>query len=206
MFLQLLCDKSGTDYSDYSFKDARKLDAYKLRNAVLELVSHCKNAALIPTLDGTGQYFEPKAWKFTADDAARALELFWHYEVEIPQDLATMKPLCTPEELVTYALQTIAKGIPLPGDKLTVVAFDDMLYLPVVLNITLARYALCLTDESQDFNLCQIKMLERIVSDGARTIFVGDPNQALYHFRGADALAFEKIGAMLEKSRPLTRH
>lgn len=40
----------------------------------------------------------------------------------------------------------------------------------------------------------------------ARIVFVGDPNQALYHFRGADSEAFAKIGRMVERTHNLTRH
>ncbi len=52
------------------------------------------------------------------------------------------------------------------------------------------KYDVVLMDEIQDFNRCQLVMAQKLREAGARVIGVGDPNQAMYLFRGADAEAF----------------
>jgi len=54
-------------------------------------------------------------------------------------------------------------------------------------------YDVVLMDEVQDFNMCQLVMANKLREAGARVVGVGDPNQAMYLFRGADSAAFEKL-------------
>lgn len=55
------------------------------------------------------------------------------------------------------------------------------------------EYNVILLDEVQDFNMCQLVMAKKLKEAGARVVAVGDPNQAMYLFRGADAEAFQKL-------------
>lgn len=59
------------------------------------------------------------------------------------------------------------------------------------------KYQYVLVDEVQDFNKSQKVLLEQLVHAGARVVAVGDPNQGMYRFRGADDEAFKDITAML---------
>lgn len=59
------------------------------------------------------------------------------------------------------------------------------------------QYSVVLADEVQDFNNCQKIMLKKLHEAGARIIAVGDPNQAIYMFRGADNNAFKDLESML---------
>jgi ATP-dependent exoDNAse (exonuclease V) beta subunit len=81
-----------------------------------------------------------------------------------------------------------------------------MLWLPLCLDLPLEVYDLVMTDESQDFNTCQHMMLDRIIKAcGGRAIVVGDRNQSLYGFRGADPRSFDRIAEVLRKNgRKLT--
>lgn len=55
------------------------------------------------------------------------------------------------------------------------------------------QYDVVLADEVQDFNVCQQIMLKKLSEAGARIVAVGDENQAIYAFRGADAGAFSAL-------------
>jgi superfamily I DNA/RNA helicase len=55
-----------------------------------------------------------------------------------------------------------------------------------------------LVDETQDLNAVQIAIVLRIRKPDGRTIAIGDENQAIYGFRGADADAMDKVIAALE--------
>lgn len=74
-----------------------------------------------------------------------------------------------------------------------IVDFDDMLYMTVKNNLTLPTYDYVLVDETQDLNAVQIAIILRIRKANGRTIAVGDANQAIYGFRGADADAMDKV-------------
>jgi DNA helicase-2/ATP-dependent DNA helicase PcrA len=53
-----------------------------------------------------------------------------------------------------------------------------------------ARYPFILVDEFQDANFAQIKILSALAGGDANIFGVGDPDQAIYRFRGASSAAF----------------
>jgi superfamily I DNA/RNA helicase len=55
------------------------------------------------------------------------------------------------------------------------------------------HYDVVLADEIQDFNKCQQIMLQKLKQAGARIIGVGDKNQSIYSFRGADSQSFDTV-------------
>lgn len=69
-----------------------------------------------------------------------------------------------------------------------------------------------LTDEFQDANFAQIQILARLAGSEANIFAVGDPDQAIYRFRGASSAAFELFDrhfpnanrVVLEKNRRST--
>ena len=54
-----------------------------------------------------------------------------------------------------------------------------------------ARARFILADEFQDANFAQIQILRCLAGAGGNVFAVGDPDQAIYHFRGATSAAFE---------------
>jgi DNA helicase II / ATP-dependent DNA helicase PcrA len=78
--------------------------------------------------------------------------------------------------------------------------FDDMVWLPIVKNLTQLKYDRVFVDETQDLNAAQIELVMRAVTQTGRILAVGDPRQAIYRFRGADENAFtrvkERLGAL----------
>jgi superfamily I DNA/RNA helicase len=63
------------------------------------------------------------------------------------------------------------------------ITFDDMIWLPVIHNLPLFRYDLLIVDEAQDLNRCQ-QVLAKLA--GNRLMLIGDENQAIFGFAGAD--------------------
>jgi DNA helicase-2/ATP-dependent DNA helicase PcrA len=53
-----------------------------------------------------------------------------------------------------------------------------------------ARARFILVDEFQDANFAQVKILERLAGESGNIFAVGDPDQAIYRFRGASSAAF----------------
>jgi superfamily I DNA/RNA helicase len=68
--------------------------------------------------------------------------------------------------------------------------YDDMVWLPVVLDLPVIRYDLLLVDEAQDLNRAQQALAKRC---GYRLILCGDPRQAIYGFAGADADSMPRL-------------
>jgi DNA helicase II / ATP-dependent DNA helicase PcrA len=54
-----------------------------------------------------------------------------------------------------------------------------------------ARARFILADEFQDANLAQIRVLTRLAGSAGNLFAVGDPDQAIYRFRGASSAAFD---------------
>lgn len=83
------------------------------------------------------------------------------------------------------------------------VDFDDLLFLPVklfrefpeVLEHYQNRWRYLLIDEYQDTNHAQYELVKRLVEKSGNLFVVGDPDQSIYSWRGADIhniLNFEK--------------
>jgi len=70
--------------------------------------------------------------------------------------------------------------------------FDDMILHCLKEKPKFKWYKYVFVDEAQDLNQVQIALLEDIKKN-ARLVAVGDPNQAIYGFRGADDKAFWDI-------------
>ncbi len=70
--------------------------------------------------------------------------------------------------------------------------YSDMVYCPVFYDLKLSGYKTVLVDESQDCPALRIEFLEKCCQN-AQIIAVGDPNQSIFAWNGADAGAMEKI-------------
>lgn len=75
------------------------------------------------------------------------------------------------------------------------VDFDDMLYIAVRDRLSLPKFDFIFVDEAQDTNMIQREILRMIMRPNARMVAVGDPAQAIYGFRGADARSLALIGS-----------
>ena len=65
------------------------------------------------------------------------------------------------------------------------ISFNDMVWLPVALNLVRPTYDLVTVDEAQDMNLLQLLMARGACKPTGRVVIVGDSRQAIYGFRGA---------------------
>ncbi len=62
---------------------------------------------------------------------------------------------------------------------------------PAVLTAAVSRAKFILVDEFQDVNFAQVKLLARLAGNQGNIFAVGDPDQAIYRFRGASSAAFD---------------
>ncbi len=69
-------------------------------------------------------------------------------------------------------------------------AYELLQQDPAVLSTERKRARFILVDEFQDANFAQVKILAALAGDEHNVFAVGDPDQAIYHFRGASSAAF----------------
>jgi DNA helicase-2/ATP-dependent DNA helicase PcrA len=70
-----------------------------------------------------------------------------------------------------------------------------------VLEAERARYPFILVDEFQDANFAQIQILSALAGPDANIFGVGDPDQAIYRFRGASSAAFHLFRRSFPQSK-----
>jgi len=61
-----------------------------------------------------------------------------------------------------------------------------------------------LLDEFQDVNLAQVELAQLLAGSGQNLFAVGDPDQAIYRFRGASSAAFQEFAKRFPKTRRVT--
>jgi len=79
-----------------------------------------------------------------------------------------------------------------------IIDFDDMIWIPLMLNMSANKYDLIIVDELQDTNPAQIELAIRSINPNGSIIGVGDRNQSIYGFRGADVNAIPNLINRLE--------
>jgi len=83
--------------------------------------------------------------------------------------------------------------------------YDDMIWIPLVKNWSLPQFDVLFVDEAQDFNEMQRELIVRCTTNG-RCIIVGDKNQAIYGFRGADSNSMSIFSKRLVKMGKKVEH
>lgn len=154
------------------FPGLNNKDRRRIRKATFKLIELSKNFGCRPG----------------DTDRITAVMNKYQFDLEEQQDYETAVYLTN--EVLTLSV---------PGKKYgCMYDYTDMLWWPVVMDMSFPKYDVVLADEVQDFCECQIQMMARLADGGARIVIVGDPYQAIYRFRGADAAAFKRLCAMLD--------
>lgn len=89
------------------------------------------------------------------------------------------------------ACQQRHRGFAYPMDP-NVIDFDDMVTLPFYLEAQPKKFRLVMVDEAQDLSSAQLDLVLKCRADGGRMVFVGDENQAIFAFAGADSSSWKE--------------
>lgn len=79
-----------------------------------------------------------------------------------------------------------------------VIDWEDMVWLPTANQLPMPSYDLLIVDEAQDLSRGQQELALRA---GKRIVFVGDANQSLYAFAGADSASINRLGNILKQTK-----
>lgn len=115
-------------------------------------------------------------------------ELADYYDIELADDKKDYR-----EQVYNLVPDVLNKCLDVRHD--LIMDFDDMIWLPVALDLPVDKYDLLLVDEAQDLNRCQQALARKA---GRRLVFCGDPRQAIYGFAGADAESMTRLGEELK--------
>lgn len=115
-------------------------------------------------------------------------------------------PLPDHDKLVDQGIGVACDALRLSNDLCgEVIDMDDMLYAPLIHNVRIFQVDWLLGDEMQDSNPARRALCRRMLKPGGRAIFVGDPNQAIQGFTGADNDALDLLSEEFGcKTMPLT--
>src|SRR5262249_13401384 len=153
-----------------------------------------------------------------ADPAAAGLRRGFRIAGEAERKAVLAERLAVPERKAERLLRAISKAKRTPAtpsaevpaamrayrDALAAanaVDFDDLVALPVAAlasDSTLAarwreRFRFISIDEFQDVDEQQYRLMQLLAPPGSNLCVIGDPNQAIYGFRGADAACFTRF-------------
>lgn len=92
--------------------------------------------------------------------------------------------------LQSAVLEVLNRGI---QSAALVISYEDMVWLPVQLDMPVANYDFLCVDEAQDLNKAQLELVLKAHNSGARGIYVGDENQAIMGFSASDSRSIANI-------------
>ena len=88
----------------------------------------------------------------------------------------------------------VIEGLALCVKQYQRVEFADMVFLPIAMNLAIEKFDYVYLDESQDASPSKIELVLRALKPGvSKLISIGDKNQAIFAFTGADAHAMDTI-------------
>ena len=158
-----------------------KVNNFKLRNIIDDMLGRDFYAQPLTKLISL-----IKGSMVEGDDKKSIYRLIDEYNIEFKSDR---------EEII--AIDSIPAILNQCKRNTAMIDFDDMIWLPLVLDMPLPIFDTLYVDEAQDFNEMQRELISRCVANG-RCIIVGDPNQAIYGFRGADSNSMDMFVRRLE--------
>lgn len=168
-----------------------KADQTKTTKIINDIFPHLSNSKRKKIRRATKRLIPlAKAFACNPNDTDKIASVMGKYgfDLETPEDYTEVVNLTS--TVLTLSLPVSKYGL--------VYNYDDMLWWPIVMDMTFPKYDCVFADECQDFNDCQIEMMLRLGLAGARLVIVGDPYQAVYRFRGANSEAFGKLCKVLE--------
>ena len=93
------------------------------------------------------------------------------------------------EKGIKYAITILIEN----NNRPSIIDYDDMIYLPLILKLKAFRVDNLLIDESQDINPSRLELAKKLVKENGRVIAVGDGKQSIFGFAGSLPNAIETI-------------
>lgn len=178
----------------------------KNRRVVSEIVSMCKQLCIVP------KRLPQRGLGYLSVEVLDAI--CEHYGIDIADTHKAPKKAKLEEIAAVQASnrENVKKVYKLANfvlreniKKTKVIDFGDQLYLPVINRVPFKKYDIVFVDEAQDISDIQRVMIKNSLKPNGRLIVVGDSNQAIYGWRGANADAMQTFKEQFKlKELPLS--
>ncbi len=98
-------------------------------------------------------------------------------------------------DIIDNEIDAVIEVLEWGKENINTIDFGDMIWLPIVLYMQpySLQYDFIFVDEAQDLSAAQRELLLKCQRMGTRYVFVGDENQSIYNFVGADIESFRKL-------------
>lgn len=163
--------KPGTAKTYAVLKDPKiGVQNFRARWPIAQGISLAKNLAFDIMIDG-----DVDSWK----------AIYEEYDIRIPRGVGQ-----------DYVISNAMRIFDITKRNRRAIDYDDMLYFVAESGNIPDKWDYVIVDEAQDTNPVQLSVLDALMANGnTRLIFVGDPQQAIYGWRGAGVDAFSTMAA-----------
>lgn len=149
---------------------------FNMKSMIRKLVSIGKQ-------NGAGDLHEDRRMGFDVMDYSVWNEFIDHYDVN---DSDTI----TNDEIIKHSIAVLRRS----NQDRKVIDFEDMIYMPLRMNLSFPKFGIVMVDEAQDLNWSRRQMAERMVEPKlGRLVAVGDRRQAIYGFTGSGTDSLDQI-------------
>ena len=139
---------------------------------------------------------------------------YYSFIVSKVVDLARLNLLTEESELERIALfhgydleeempELILETLSLMNNDFKNYDFTDMVYRAAIDMIRMPTFDFVFVDECQDLSVLQHFIIKKLMKPNGRMIAVGDPNQAIYGFAGADFNSYKKLKNLFNPTKEL---
>lgn len=155
-------------------------DLKSVRPAIRAVVSMAKNRGFMKPTRGRSV----PAGMTNSDDTDAWIEMIEHFDLidDLPEDVSM-------DILVKFSRAVLCRN----NKDTNVIDYDDMVYLPLALDMKCYDHDWVIVDEAQDTNPTRRALARKLLARNGRLVAVGDPHQAIFGFTGADNDALEQI-------------
>lgn len=135
----------------------------KCLSFILKMVSLAKQTGF--GIEGCPDINDDNSW----------MELYTHHDISFDADIEMGAILDICKEVLRESNQDTKS-----------IDFDDMVYLPMLLDVPIKTYDWVIVDEAQDTNAVRKLMATKMLGSNSRFMAIGDDKQAIYGFTGAE--------------------
>jgi superfamily I DNA/RNA helicase len=117
-------------------------------------------------------------------------------KLTLANSVADIKEVCLKHQIdaTDLDIERVIKVIEETDKDISCFDMNDMVYWPAKYDhFIVEKYDMIFVDECQDLNGAHHKLIDKLSHKTTRLISVGDKNQAIYAFSGADAESFDKL-------------
>jgi superfamily I DNA/RNA helicase len=137
----------------------------KVRQSICKIVGYAKNNGIGLTHHGLPAIDDRQSW----------VNIIQHHDVDLDADVEI-------EDVIDICI----KVLELNNRDVKVIDFDDQIYFPLLFKLKFTKYDWVIVDEAQDTNVIRKLALREMMHENSRLIAIGDPNQAIMGFTGAE--------------------